>query len=33
MNSTGAFNYRFPDLTQVACFDTAFHRDMPPRMA
>ena len=21
---------RYPDLPQVACFDTAFHRDMPP---
>ena len=26
---TGAFHQRFPDLLQVACFDTAFHRDMP----
>ena len=24
-----AFHRRFPDLTQIACFDTAFHRDMP----
>jgi acetate kinase len=24
-----AFHRRFPDLLQVACFDTAFHRDMP----
>ena len=24
-----AFHQRFPDLLQVACFDTAFHRDMP----
>lgn len=24
-----AFHRRFPDLPQVACFDTAFHRDMP----
>ena len=24
-----AFSRRFPDLPQVACFDTAFHRDMP----
>ncbi|HWE02824.1 MAG TPA: acetate/propionate family kinase [Tepidisphaeraceae bacterium] len=24
-----AFHERFPDLPQVACFDTAFHRDMP----
>jgi acetate kinase len=27
---TEAFHRRFPDLTQIACFDTAFHRDMPP---
>ena len=26
---TEAFHRRFPDLPQVACFDTAFHRDMP----
>lgn len=26
---TEAFGRRFPDLPQVACFDTAFHRDMP----
>jgi acetate kinase len=26
---TEAFHRRFPDLVQVACFDTAFHRDMP----
>ena len=26
---TEAFHYRFPDLPQVACFDTAFHHDMP----
>jgi acetate kinase len=26
---TEAFNRRFPDLTQIACFDTAFHHDMP----
>lgn len=25
-----AFRERHPDLPQVACFDTAFHRDMPP---
>jgi len=25
-----AFNARFPGLPQVACFDTAFHRTMPP---
>jgi acetate kinase len=25
-----AFNERFPMLPQVACFDTAFHRTMPP---
>ncbi|MEO6095630.1 MAG: acetate/propionate family kinase [Fibrobacteria bacterium] len=24
-----AFQKRFPDLPQVACFDTAFHHDMP----
>jgi acetate kinase len=24
-----AFHRRFPDLTQIACFDTAFHHDMP----
>lgn len=23
------FGERYPDLAQVACFDTAFHRDMP----
>ena len=27
---TGAFHRRFPHLPQVACFDTAFHHDMPP---
>ncbi len=27
---TEAFQHRFPDLTQVACFDTAFHHDLPP---
>src|ERR1017187_6176090 len=26
---TGAFHRRFPELPQVACFDTAFHHDMP----
>lgn len=26
---TEAFQRRFPDLPQVACFDTAFHRDLP----
>jgi acetate kinase len=26
---TGAFHRRFPDLPQVACFDTAFHDDLP----
>ena len=26
---TGAFHQRFPDLPQVACFDTAFHHDLP----
>jgi len=24
-----AFHHRFPDLPQVACFDTAFHKDLP----
>ena len=24
-----AFTRRYPDLAQIACFDTAFHRDMP----
>jgi acetate kinase len=26
---TEAFHHRFPDLPQVACFDTAFHQTMP----
>ena len=26
---TEAFQARFPDLPQVACFDTAFHHDLP----
>ncbi|HXA14915.1 MAG TPA: acetate/propionate family kinase [Opitutaceae bacterium] len=26
---TEAFHRRFPSLTQVACFDTAFHHDLP----
>ena len=26
---TEAFHRRFPDLPQVACFDTAFHSDLP----
>ena len=26
---TGAFHRRFPDLHQVACFDTAFHHNLP----
>ncbi len=26
---TEAFHRRFPDLPQVACFDTTFHRDLP----
>ncbi len=26
---TEAFRRRFPDLSQVACFDTAFHHDLP----
>jgi acetate kinase len=25
-----AFGHAFPGVTQVACFDTAFHRDLPP---
>lgn len=29
---TEAFQHRFPNLPQVACFDTAFHHDLP-RMA
>ena len=24
-----AFHRRFPDLPQIACFDTAFHHDLP----
>jgi acetate kinase len=28
---TEAFHRRFPDLPQVACFDTAFHHDLPRR--
>jgi len=24
-----AFKHRFPDLPQIACFDTAFHHDLP----
>jgi acetate kinase len=27
---TKAFHERFPDLPQVACFDTCFHHDLPP---
>jgi acetate kinase len=27
---TEAFHRRFPELPQVACFDTAFHHDLPP---
>ena len=27
---TEAFGRRFPDLPQFACFDTAFHHDLPP---
>jgi acetate kinase len=27
---TEAFHQRFPELPQVACFDTAFHHDLPP---
>ena len=26
---TEAFHHRFPELPQVACFDTAFHHDLP----
>jgi acetate kinase len=26
---TDAFHRRYPDLSQVACFDTAFHQNMP----
>ena len=26
---TEAFHRRFPDVPQVACFDTAFHHDLP----
>ena len=26
---TEAFHQRFPGLPQVACFDTAFHHDLP----
>ncbi len=26
---TEAFHQRYPDLPQVACFDTAFHHDLP----
>jgi acetate kinase len=26
---TEAFHHRFPDLVQVACFDTAFHHNLP----
>jgi acetate kinase len=26
---TEAFQHRFPDMAQVACFDTAFHHDLP----
>ena len=26
---TEAFHRRFPDLPQIACFDTAFHHDLP----
>jgi acetate kinase len=26
---TEAFHHRFPDLPQVACFDTAFHHNLP----
>ena len=26
---TEAFHHRFPDLLQIACFDTAFHHNLP----
>ncbi len=26
---TEGFHHRFPDLPQVACFDAAFHHDLP----
>jgi acetate kinase len=26
---TEAFHWRFPELPQIACFDTAFHHDLP----
>jgi acetate kinase len=26
---TRAFHHRFPELPQIACFDTGFHHDMP----
>jgi len=26
---TEAFHHRFPDVPQIACFDTAFHHDLP----
>jgi acetate kinase len=26
---TEAFHHRFPDIPQIACFDTAFHHDLP----
>jgi acetate kinase len=26
---TEAFHHRFPDLVQIACFDTAFHHNLP----
>jgi acetate kinase len=26
----GAFRERYPKVSQVACFDTAFHESMPP---
>ena len=29
MQLTEAFHRRYPDLPQVACFDTAFHHDLP----
>jgi acetate kinase len=29
LKTVKAFQAAFPDVTQIACFDTAFHRDMP----
>jgi acetate kinase len=30
INAIQATSYYYPDLIQVACFDTAFHQNMPP---